>query len=212
MLFSENISITRKGLHFKDKHGNRLPLDHALSKVNTRFYNYWLDLKLLIINSVSLLPFWSIRRLVFAASGVKLGKGSIIHTGCKVFEPKNIIIGQDTKIGDSAFLDGREKLQIGDHVDIASEVMIYNSEHDLESDYFEAKSEPVTIGDYVFIGPRAIVLPGTSIGRGAIIAAGAVVTKDVPDFAIVGGIPARVIGERKNKNPNYILGRDRLFQ
>ncbi|KKQ96441.1 MAG: Acetyltransferase, partial [Candidatus Woesebacteria bacterium GW2011_GWA1_39_12] len=70
----------------------------------------------------------------------------------------------------------------------------------------------VEIKDYVFIGPRAIILPGVSIGRGAVVAAGAVVTKNVPDFAIVGGVPAKVIGERKNKNLNYRLGRARLFQ
>lgn len=128
------------------------------------------------------------------------------------FQPKNIIIGEGTIIGDHAFLDGRAPLRIGKEVDIASSVMIYNSEHDLESEDFRAREEPVEIGDYVFIGPRVIILPGVKIGKGAIVAAGAVVTSDVPDFAIVGGVPAKIIGERKNKNPNYHLGRPRLFQ
>jgi maltose O-acetyltransferase len=128
------------------------------------------------------------------------------------FSPSGIRIGTDTIIGDHAFLDGRAALVIGNHVDIASYVMIYNSEHDLESEKFEAIEEPIEIGDYVFIGPRAIILPGVKIGKGAVVAAGAVVTKDVPDFAIVGGVPAKVIGERKNKNPNYKLGRAKLFQ
>ena len=90
--------------------------------------------------------------------------------------------------------------------------MIYNSEHDLEAEDFVAIEEPVKIGDYCFIGPRAIILPGVTIGKGAVVAAGAVVTKDVDDFAIVGGVPAKVIGERKNKNLKYRLGRARLFQ
>jgi maltose O-acetyltransferase len=90
--------------------------------------------------------------------------------------------------------------------------MVYNSEHDLESEEFDAIVAPVEIGDYVFIGPRAIILPGVKIGRGAVVAAGAVVTKSVPDFIIVGGVPAKEIGERKNKNPDYKLGRARLFQ
>ena len=68
------------------------------------------------------------------------------------------------------------------------------------------------IGDYVFIGPRAIILPGVKIGRGAVVAAGAVVTKDVPEKTIVAGVPAETIGERRVKEFNYRLGRARLWQ
>jgi len=57
--------------------------------------------------------------------------------------------------------------------------------------------EPVIIGDDVWIGTRAIIMPGVKISNGSIIGAAAVVTKDVPDFAIVGGVPARIIGSRK---------------
>ena len=55
-------------------------------------------------------------------------------------------------------------------------------------------------------------MPGVKIGKGAIVAAGAVVTKDVNPFEIVAGVPAKLIGERKNKDPHYKLGRARLFQ
>lgn len=128
------------------------------------------------------------------------------------FDPGGVTIGVDTIVGDHAFLDGRSQIVIGNHVDIASSVMIYNSEHNLESADFSAIEESVEIGDYVFIGPRVIILPGVKVGKGAVIAAGAVVTKDVPEFTIVGGVPAKEIGERKNKSPNYKLGRARLFQ
>ena len=128
------------------------------------------------------------------------------------FDPSNITIGNDTIIGDHVFLDGREKLIIGDHVDIASQVLIYNSEHDINSQDFHPILGSVEIGDFCFIGPRAIILPGVKIGKGAVVGAGAVVTKDVAEFSIVGGVPAQVIGERKVKDLNYRLGRARLFQ
>ena len=64
----------------------------------------------------------------------------------------------------------------------------------------------------MFIGPRAIILPGVTIKRGAVVGAGAVVTKDVEEFKIVGGVPAKEIGERQNKNPNYKLGRAAWFR
>ena len=132
--------------------------------------------------------------------------------GARFYLPINITIGNGTIIGDHCFLDGRAKLTIGDNVDIASYVLIYNSEHDVHSENFDPTHEPVEIGDYVFIGPRAIILSGVKIGKGAVIAAGAVVTSDVKPFEIVGGVPAKVIGERKNKDPHYKLGRARLFQ
>lgn len=197
---------------FKDKHGNPLTLGQAIPKILNRFYNYWLDFELMLLRWVGHVPLHSVRRLFYRFAGVKIGKGSTIHMWANFFQPKNISIGEDTKVGDRAFLDGRAPLTIGNHVDIASEVMIYNSEHDLEKEDFSAVEEPVEIGDYVFIGPRAIILPGVKIGRGAVVAAGAVVTGDVPNFAIVGGVPAKVIGERKNKKPRYRLGRARLFQ
>ncbi len=211
--YSENIKFTNKGIRFTDKHGNSLDGNVALNKAILRLHNYWSDFKLFLIHTVSLhIPFHSIRCLVFKMSGMKIGKGTTIHMGCKFFEPKGVVIGKDTKVGSNAFLDGRAPLIIGDHVDIASDIMIYNSEHDLGSSDFKAIEAKVRIGDYCFIGPRVIILPGVSIGRGSVVAAGAVVTKNVPDYKIVGGIPAEIIGDRNNKKPNYRLGRARLFQ
>lgn len=196
----------------KDKNGNKLTNSQIFSKVLTRFANYWLDFELMLLRWIGHIPSHTIRNLKYKFFGIKIGKGSTFHMWANFYQPKNITIDEDTIIGDHAFLDGRDKINIGNHTDIASSVMIYNSEHDLTSPDFGAILAPVEIGDYVFIGPRVIIMPGVKIGKGAVVAGGAVVTKDVPDFAIVGGVPAKVIGERKNKNPNYRLGRARLFQ
>lgn len=196
---------------FKDKNGRSLSGREFIRKALGRIFNIVLDFELMVLRWISHIPSHSFRKFIYVIAGVKIGKGSTIHMWGNFFDPSNIVIGKDTIIGDHVFLDGRAPLIIGDHVAIASSVMIYNSEHDLESFEFNARTEPVEIGDYVFIGPRVVILPGVKIGKGAVVAAGAVVTKDVPDFTIVGGVPAKAIGERKNKNPNYVLGRARLF-
>lgn len=196
----------------QDKNGNKLNFGEALPKILNRLSNYWLDFELMLLRFFGNIPSHFVRNGVYRLAGVKIGKGSTFHMWANFFNPKNIEIGDDTIIGDHAFLDGRDKLVIGSHTDIASQVMIYNSEHDLSKEDFSAIVAPVEIGDYVFIGPRVTIMPGVKIGKGAVVAGGAVVTKDVDPFTIVGGVPAKLIGERKNKNPNYKLGRARLFQ
>ncbi len=131
--------------------------------------------------------------------------------GARLYDT-HIEVGEDTIIGEKAVLDGRARLKIGSHVAMASEVMIYNCEHSINDEFFKAIESPVIIEDYVFIGPRTIILPGVTIGTGAVIAAGAVVTKDIPPYAIAAGVPAKIIGERREKNLHYKLGRARLFR
>lgn len=216
MLFLENFHIDNRhgfpSLTMVDKDGRQLSFDEGLNKIMNRVFNYLLDSELLILRLVSIIPIYTIRWLAYKAAGVKIGAGSHFHIGTQFYYPLGVSVGKGCVIGQNAFLDGRERLRIGNYVDIASEVMIYNSEHDINDGNFRAVSAPVVIGDYVFIGPRVIILPGVTIGRGAVVAAGAVVTKDVPEYAIVGGVPAQVIGERKIKDLHYKLGRTRLFQ
>lgn len=192
--------------------GKSLTIKEALVKFIDRIINIFLDFELMLLRFVGHIPIHTVRKLLYQLEGIKIGSGSTIHMWANFFDPSNIIIGNDTIIGDHVFLDGRDKLIIGDHVDIASNVLIYNSEHDINSEDFHSIVSPVRIEDYVFIGPGVIILPGVEIGKGAIVAAGAVVTKNVSDFAVVGGVPAQVIGERKVKDLNYKLGRARWFQ
>lgn len=200
------------GLGFKDKNGRKLSVGSGLKKIGNRLLSYVLDLDLFILRLIGFVPFHSFRMFCYRLDGVKIGRKAHIHMGAQFFNPGNIKIGEGTIIGQNAFLDGRDKLIIGNHVDIASDVVIYNSKHDINSEDFAPIHDPVEIGDYVFIGPRAIILQGVTIGKGAVVAAGAVVTKDIGEFEIVGGVPAKTIGERKLKDPKYVLGRSRLFQ
>lgn len=171
-----------------------------------------LEAQNMILRWVGYIPVHHIRRFFYRVGGMWIGQGSSIHMGAVFYDVKNISIGEDTIIGERVVLDGRDKLKIGDHVDFASEVMVYNGQHDIHDKQFKGIFAPVIIKDYVFVGPRAIILPGVTIGKGVIVGAGAVVTKDVSDFAIVGGVPAKVIGERKNKSLHYKLGRAAWFR
>ena len=183
-----------------------------IQKVQNRVVNIILEAIVFFLHLVGGIPFHHVRRFFYRLAGMRIGSGSTIHTGLRLFDPRNILIGSDTIVGEGAVLDGRALLSIGSHVAIASEVMIYNSEHDILSPYFSSRQEQVVIEDYVFIGPRAIILPGVTIGKGAVVGAGAVVTKSILPYSIVGGVPAHQIGERKNIDLHYRLGRARWFR
>ncbi len=199
-------------IEITDKNGQSLSGSEIIIKILKRINSYLLDFWLMILNFIGIIPSHSIRNFFYRISGIKIGSKSYIHYGARFYLPKNISIGSGSIIGDHAFIDGRAPVKIGSHVDIASEVRIYNSEHDIESNNFTATNAPVSIDDYVFIGPRVTLLPGVTVGKGAVIAAGSVVVKDVEPSTLVGGVPAKYIKDRNLKEYKYRLGRPKLFQ
>ncbi len=196
----------------KDREGKELTTTEIVKKGSNRVYNIFLEFIVMLLRWVGHIPEHNTRKFFYQWAGMRIGYGSTIHMWANFFDPSHISIGQDTIVGEHATLDGRDTITIGDHVAIATDVMIYNSEHDINSDDFGAITQPVHIEDYVFIGPRAIILPGVTIGKGAVVGAGAVVTKDVSPMQIVGGVPARPIGDRKVESLHYRLGRARWFR
>src|SRR3990172_11712424 len=136
MQFS-HISDGKNKIRIVDKNGRQLPASEIYVKSVKRIVSIFEDLSLYFIHAVSLyLLIHFIRKEVFKLFGLTIGQGSTIHMGCKFFQPSGVTIGADTKIGDGAFLDGRGKLIIGNHVDFASQVAIYTSEHDINSEDF----------------------------------------------------------------------------
>ncbi|MBI2443231.1 MAG: acyltransferase [Candidatus Levybacteria bacterium] len=200
----------------QDKTGKSLTKDELIKKGMRRIESVILEFEVFLLHCVGQVPSHHFRRFFYRLAGIKIGSGSTIHTGMRLYDPKNIAIGNDSIVGEGAVLDGRDSLAIGDHVAVASDVMMYNAEHNIHHEHFASDEGitrgPIIIDDYVFIGPRVIILPGVRIGKGAVVAAGAVVTKDIVPFAIVGGVPAKVIGERKNHDLHYHLGRARWFR
>lgn len=196
----------------KDRHGNIISSSQIIEKFFVRLHTVILEFWLMVLRWVGHIPSHTIRKCFYLFSGIDLPWDSTVHMWANFFNPANIKIGHDTIIGDHCFLDGRAPLTIGNHVGIASQVLIYNDEHNVNSQDYGNSFGPVTIADYVFIGPRVIILPNVSIGRGAVVAAGAVVTKNIPEFEIWAGVPAKKIAARLINNPHYRLGRPMLFQ
>ena len=161
----------------------------------------------LFLPLVMSIPSYTIRHLFLRILGMNIGKKSSILRKSYIYKPSNITIGDNCVINSQTILDGRGgKITIGNNVDIARDVYIWTLEHDPNDDYHKTKGGNVIIEDYVWIATRATILPNIKIGKGAVIASGAVVTKDVPSMSIVGGVPAKIIGYRKSKlkyNLNY---------
>jgi len=151
-------------------------------------------------------PSKTFRRLFLNCfKGVKIHKGVPINHGCS-FWNGSLKIDSGSTIGFDCQLDCRMGIEIGKNVCLASGVWIWTLHHDYNSISFDTKGAKVVIEDYVWICSRATILPGVTIGKGAVVASGAVVTKDVEPFAIVGGVPAKVIGKREEKDYNYVPG------
>ncbi len=128
--------------------------------------------------------------------GAQIDPSAVLYGGFEIRSPRKLKIGTNSCIGHKATLDARGGLTIGSNVNFSSEVMIWTAQHDHRDQHFETVFKPVMIEDTVWLGPRAIILPGITIGKGAVVAAGAVVTKDVEPYTVVGGIPARKISDR----------------
>lgn len=130
---------------------------------------------------------------------VKLGKKAVIYYGAEIRASYNLVIGKGTIIGDNAILDARRGCIIGDNVNFSSGVSLWTDQHDYNDSYFRCmpnKYGPIIVKDRAWIGPGTIILHNVTIGEGAVVAAGAVVTKDVPPFTLVGGVPAKPIAKR----------------
>jgi acetyltransferase-like isoleucine patch superfamily enzyme len=144
---------------------------------------------------------WALKNLL----KINIGKETSVNYGVFITGSEYgclISIGNNSVINRFVYLDGRFNLKIGNNVNISHYSKIQTLTHDIDSETFEGKPGDISIEDDVWIGVAAIILPGVTIGKGAVVGAGTVVTKDVPAYAVVAGCPARIIKYR-NKNLKY---------
>jgi acetyltransferase-like isoleucine patch superfamily enzyme len=151
-------------------------------------------------------------RLLFYRKVMKftIGNRSFVFMDAWFDNRGSFTIGNHSVINQKCRLDNRGGISIGNNVSISAEVIILTADHDPKDRSFSGRTKPVKIDDFAFLGTRSMVLPGCTIGRGSVVAAGAVVTKDVPAFDIVAGVPAISIGKRE-QTLDYEIDYGRLF-
>lgn len=170
------------------------------------FFRYYL-----FNHFVTHIPVYWIRHLYLrTVLGIKIGKGSSVHMN-SFWSGRMAEIGHNTVINRNCLINCHSMVSIGNNVSISPDVHIITGSHNVNSSTFDYKGAKITIEDYAWIGSRATILQGVTIGRGAVVAVGAVVTKDVPPYTIVGGVPAKEIGKR-NKHLSYTLHYSPIFQ
>jgi len=167
----------------------------------TSLYYFFCALKYYVGNHfIASFPWWFARKIYYKyILSIKIG--SYTHVSMDQFitgyySSCNISIGDNCVINRKCYFDGRQGISIGNNVNISFGTSIITLQHNTNDRDFSCTGSAVIIDDYVWIGAKSILLPGVKIGKGAIVAAGAVVTKDVAPYSIVAGVPARKINER----------------
>jgi|GEM_PF-280849 len=167
------------------------------SKCRNGFQWWWLNCFICYFPSVH------VRRFSLRLAGMKISKDVRFFEGVHVRNPKGITMGDGCSVGTRVLLDGRKGLTIGKSVVFGYECIVWTLNHDYNDIHFCTKGALVVIDDYAWICSRSIILPGIHIGKGAVVASGAIVTKDVPPYTIVAGIPAKIVGKREEKDYQY---------
>lgn len=181
----------------------------------TKIKGYYASFVSYYLWRLSYLPSHTVRNWTYRhVCGMKLDDNAVIYFGTEVRDPQNIAIGKGSIVGDNSILDGRNGIIIGDNVVFASNVRIWTEQHDHRDPWFRCETQkhnPVIIDGRAWIGSHTIILHSVHIGEGAVVAAGAVVTHDVPPYNIVAGIPAKTIGMRNRDLKYELKGEHRHF-
>lgn len=183
----------------------KIRLKQALLKTST--YYVLAAVKYYIANNwIARVPIEAVRSFYYRRIlGIRIGRET--HLSMRLFFTGyhsccQVTIGDNCVINREIYLDGRSGVHIGNNVNVSFQACLLSLHHDHNDPNFASIGAPVVIKDHAWIGARSTILPGVTVGEGAVVAAGAVVTRSVPDYMVVGGMPAKVIGER-NRNLSY---------
>lgn len=141
--------------------------------------------------------FMSWRAFLLRCFGAKLGRGANVLPSCRVWQPWRLTMGEHSCLSERVDCYNAAEITIGAQAVVSQDAFLCTASHDIGSPIMELTTAPIVIGAQAWVCARAVVLPGVRVGDGAVVAAAAVVTKDVSPWAIVGGNPARVLGRRE---------------
>lgn len=167
----------------------------------------WEHVYNMLINKI---PSHHLRVWWLQAAGAKIGKGSTVWRNTEIIGIDNLRMGVDSTIAWHCQIDARAGLIIGDHVNIASYAKIIAGTHDLEAPEFWSISAPIYIEDYVWVATGALIGHGAKLGKGCVVTANTIVSKEIAPYKIVGGSGAKPMGERPH-NLNYKVGGKSIF-
>lgn len=136
------------------------------------------------------------RAVILRLFGAKIGRSCRLTSSMEVWMPSRLFMGSQVWIDRDVNLYNVDRITIGDNAIISDGAYICTASHDISKGDFPLTTAPINIGAGAWVAAHACVMPGVTIGEGAVVAAGAVVTKNVPPWTVVGGNPARIIKKR----------------
>jgi acetyltransferase-like isoleucine patch superfamily enzyme len=143
------------------------------------------------------------RRLAWCALGARIADTASIGPGVTMRQPYNVTVGAGTKLGGRVRLEAFGEITIGRNV-LMNDADLYSTQHDVNHPRFAPQRRFVRVGDYAWLPHKIIVLPGVTIGSYAVVGTGSVVSRDVPDYGVAVGNPARVVKERARIRYTYV--------
>ena len=149
----------------------------------------WFFLGLPMLRS-SLLPSSGLRVRLLRLFGARIGTGVVIKPAVNVKYPWNLTVGDHSWIGEACWIDNLTTVRVGSHACLSQGSYLCTGNHDWKDPAFGLLLAPIEVGDGAWVGAKAILMPGVTVGRGAVAAAGSVVSRSIPESEIHAGNPA----------------------
>lgn len=142
-------------------------------------------------------PFHSWRAFLLRCFGARLAANCHIYPGARIWAPWNLVGGENATIGDDAVIYNVARVVLASHAIISQQAFVCTATHDMDDPGFPMTATPISIGAYAWICARACVLPGVTIGEGAVLGLCSVATKNLEAWQVYAGNPAKRIKSRR---------------